>query len=61
MESYAIKTRQFCYSGEGMADYALSDDLMGELERMEPAERQCILDELAERSELWDQESEVCS
>jgi hypothetical protein len=33
---------------------------MGELERMEPAERQCILDELAERSESWDQESEVC-
>jgi proteasome lid subunit RPN8/RPN11 len=48
------------FSAEGMADYALSDDLMVELERMEPAERQCILDELAERSEFWDQESEVC-
>jgi proteasome lid subunit RPN8/RPN11 len=46
------------FSTEGMADYV---DFMGELERMEPAERQCILDELAERSESWDQESEVCS
>jgi proteasome lid subunit RPN8/RPN11 len=46
------------FSAEGMADY---DDLMEDLERMEPTERQFILDELTERSEWWDQESGVCS
>ena len=30
-----------------------------ELEKMEPAERQSILDELAERPDLWDENEEV--
>ncbi|MEE9169661.1 MAG: hypothetical protein V3U73_07825 [bacterium] len=41
------------------SDYALPYDFLDEFERMEPAERQFILDELADRPELWDEESEV--
>jgi len=36
--------------------YALPYDFIDELEKMEPAERQFILDELAESPELWDEE-----
>ena len=39
--------------------YALPYDFLDEFERMEPAERQFVLDELADRPELWDEESEV--
>jgi proteasome lid subunit RPN8/RPN11 len=35
------------------------NDLLDEFERMDPVQRQLILDELAERPELWDRESEV--
>jgi proteasome lid subunit RPN8/RPN11 len=38
---------------------ALPYDFINEFEKMEPAERQFILDELAERSELWEEGSEV--
>lgn len=38
---------------------ALPYDFIDEFERMEPAERQFILDELGERPELWDEEEEV--
>jgi len=41
------------------SDYALPYDFINELERMEPVERQFILDELADKPELWDEESEV--
>ena len=44
------------------ADYsklALPYDFLEEFENMEPAERQFILDELADRPELWNEESEV--
>jgi proteasome lid subunit RPN8/RPN11 len=34
-------------------------DFLSEFERMDPVQRQLILDELAERPELWDRESEV--
>jgi proteasome lid subunit RPN8/RPN11 len=34
-------------------------DFLAEFEGMEPAQRQALLDELAERPELWDGESEV--
>jgi hypothetical protein len=44
---------------KGRANYAVPYDFMDEFERMEPAERQFILDELAGRPELWDQEGEV--
>jgi proteasome lid subunit RPN8/RPN11 len=43
----------------GLASYALPYDFLDEFEKMEPEERQFILDELAERPELWDKESEV--
>jgi len=32
------------------------DDWLEELEEMEPAERRLILDELAARPDLWDEE-----
>jgi len=39
--------------------HALPYDFLVEFEDMEPAQRQLILDELAERPELWDEEREV--
>ncbi len=39
-----------------LSEYALPYDFLEEFERMEPEERQFILDELAERPELWDEE-----
>jgi proteasome lid subunit RPN8/RPN11 len=39
----------------GVSDYALPYDFIDEFERMEPQERQFILDELAECPELWDE------
>jgi proteasome lid subunit RPN8/RPN11 len=49
---------------EGPADgqpkgRVLPDDFLNDFEDMEPAQRQLVLDELAERPELWDEESEV--
>ena len=41
------------------SSYALPYDFINELEKMDPAERQFILEELAGRPELWDEESEV--
>ena len=38
-----------------LSDYVLPYDFIDEFERMEPQERQFILDELAERPELWDE------
>lgn len=42
-----------------LSSYALPYDFVNEFEKMEPAERQFILDELAEKPELWNEESEV--
>ena len=39
-----------------LSGYALPYDFLDEFEKMEPAERQFILDELSERPELWDEE-----
>jgi len=45
-----------------LSDYGLPYDFIDELENMEPTERQFILDELAARPDLWDeQEEEVFS
>lgn len=44
-----------------LSSYAMPYDLLQEFENMEPAERQLILDELAERPDLWDEEGEVMS
>ncbi|MFC1792878.1 hypothetical protein ACFL3Q_04755 [Planctomycetota bacterium] len=41
--------------GHDLSDYALPYDFLDEFELMEPEERQFILDELAERPELWDE------
>jgi len=41
---------------QDLTGYALRYDFIEEFERMEPEERQFILDELAERPELWDEE-----
>jgi len=42
-----------------LSGYALPYDFINEFGRMEPAERQFILDELSERPDLWDEEEEV--
>jgi hypothetical protein len=42
-----------------VTSYALPYDFVNELEKMEPAERQLVLDELADRPDLWDEESEA--
>jgi len=42
-----------------LSGYALPYDFLDEFEKMEPAERQFVLDELAERPDLWDEEGEV--
>ena len=42
-----------------LCGYALPYDFLDEFEKMEPAERQFVLDELAERPGLWDEEREV--
>jgi proteasome lid subunit RPN8/RPN11 len=39
----------------GLSNYALPSDFLEEFERMEPQERQFILDELADRPDLWDE------
>jgi len=41
------------------SNLALPYDFLEEFENMEPQERQFILDELADRPDLWDEESEV--
>jgi len=38
---------------------ALPCDYISELEKMDPVQKQLILDELADRPDLWDEESEV--
>lgn len=44
---------------EDLDQFALPYDFINEFEQMEPEERQFILDELADRPELWDEEQEV--
>ena len=39
-----------------LCGYALPHDFLDEFEKMEPEERQFVLDELAERPELWNEE-----
>ena len=42
-----------------LSDYALPPDIVEQLEEMDPAERQAVLDELSVRPDLWGEESEV--
>lgn len=42
-----------------LSSYALPYGFLDEFERMEPQERQFLLNELTDRPELWDEESEV--
>ena len=42
-----------------LSDYSLPQDILEQLEEMEPAERKAVLDELAGRPDLWTEESEV--
>jgi hypothetical protein len=41
--------------GHDLSDYALPYDFLDEFEQMEPEERQFIMDELADRPDLWDE------
>jgi len=50
------ETSKICNDYSGLA---LPYDFIEELEKMEPQERHFILDELADRPDLWDEESEV--
>jgi proteasome lid subunit RPN8/RPN11 len=43
-------------SSHDLSDYALPYDFLDDFEKMEPEERQFILDELADRPDLWDEE-----
>lgn len=43
----------------GLDNLALPYDFLDEFEEMSPAERQFVLDELAAKPDLWDQEQEV--
>jgi hypothetical protein len=45
--------------GDELSGLALPYDFIEEFEKMEPAERQFILDELADKPELWEEEGEV--
>ena len=42
-----------------LSEYSLPQDILEQLEEMEPAERKAVLDDLAIRPGLWDEESEV--
>ena len=46
-------------SDDALNNYALPYDFLDEFEQMGLQERQFILDELAGRPDLWDEESEV--
>ena len=45
--------------GDDLDDYSLPADMIEQLEEMEPEERQMVLEELAVRPDLWDEECEV--
>ena len=36
-----------------------TEDLLSEIDKMDPMERNILMDELAVRSDFWDEESEV--
>ncbi len=56
-EWLSSRTRKQENSGNhDLSGYALPYDFLEEFERMEPEERQFVLDELAEKSELWNEE-----
>ena len=46
----------FATIGSDVSEYSLPQDLLEQLEEMEPAERKAILDELAVRPDLWGEE-----
>ena len=49
------------FGSDGFEDMSAftSQDLLGEIDAMEPMERQFFMDELAVRSDFWDEESGV--
>jgi len=50
---------QLGQDSDRLYSYTQPCDFIDEFEKLEPAQRQLILDELAQRPNLWDQESEV--
>lgn len=44
---------------ENYGEYYSGEDLLEEIDRMDPAERQAFMDELAVHSDFWDEEQEV--
>jgi len=63
-ENVEVEHFTSCFGSRGtffedeLGDFALSQDVIEEIEQMEPYERQFILDELAARPDLWDQEEQ---
>jgi hypothetical protein len=45
---------------EDYRDYAWPADIVDQIEALDPAERQAVMDELADRTELWGEEVGVC-
>ena len=57
VEWLSSRTRKHESSADhDLTGYALPYDFIEEFERMEPEERQFVLDELAEKPELWNEE-----
>lgn len=63
-ENIEVESFASCFGSRGtsfednLSDFALSQDFVDELEQMDPRERQYVLDELAARPDLWDQEEQ---
>ena len=56
-----IRTDELLLDTDELAweESSLPQDILEQLEDMDPAERQAVLDELAIRTDLWDEEREV--
>ena len=49
----------FAKKSSGEVSFLSSDDLIAELDKMDPIERQIFMDELSVRNDFWNEESEV--
>lgn len=59
LSDFGSRTSETTPIGNTINSPALPYDYISELEKLDPAQRQLILDELADRPDLWDEESEV--
>ncbi len=60
VSDWAHEKRSFGINEEReFVEYSLPQDIIEQLEELEPAERRAVMDELSVRPELWEDESEV--